>query len=455
MRKWISRAREIYHQHGALGVIRRILGMAIRLVPLLRPLIPVVYPVRSGDQPRLANSASLRTVLLVVHDARREGAPVLGLNIAEQLSKTHHVITILLGDGELLEDFRRTSRVTVGPMHYRDLRPAYFRSILRRLRKHGNISYALVNSIASQSILPSLSEASILSVLLVHEFLSYMRPLHVLEQTAHLASQIVFPTTLVRDNAERVCPEFGKRDSVILPQGRCLLPPSSAKNHAEGEARIAKAFLSAEGRKRPFVVLGCGTVTYRKGVDLFLACASQILQNAKAGEMRFVWIGGGYDPESDTGYSSYLADQIARSGLSDVVCMEDPVDQLDLAYELADVLFLSSRLEPMSNVAIDAMTLDIPVVCFDHAAGIVEILRSKEETAACIAPYLDVAAAAKIIERLATDPDRYATVSRATGTLARDRFDLGKYVASLDQLAQRSIRSNGAIAPARMSGRGG
>ena len=42
-----------------------------------------------------------KTILVVSHEASRSGAPVLALNIIQQLSARYNVITLILGRGEL------------------------------------------------------------------------------------------------------------------------------------------------------------------------------------------------------------------------------------------------------------------------------------------------------------------------------------------------------------------
>src|SRR5207344_345919 len=112
------------------------------------------------------------------------------------------------------------------------------------------------------------------------------------------------------------------------------------------------------------LVLGLGTVHIRKGVDLFIDCASRVVLAAKGRPCRFVWIGTGYNPEQDAAYSVYLADQIRRAGLQEHVHFIESTPDIEEAYKSADLLLLTSRLDPLPNVAIDAMTHGLPVVCF-------------------------------------------------------------------------------------------
>ena len=139
--------------------------------------------------------------------------------------------------------------------------------------------------------------------------------------------------------------------------------------------RELREAIRPKGTESELVVLGCGTVHIRKGIDLFLMCAAAVTSLSPKRSVRFVWVGHGYNPEGDWEYSSYLADQIARSGLEGHVAVIDETTELKSAYALADVFLLTSRLDPMPNVAIDAALRGMPVICFDGTTGIADLLR--------------------------------------------------------------------------------
>ena len=181
-----------------------------------------------------------------------------------------------------------------------------------------------------------------------------------------------------------------------------------------------------------FVVLGLGAVQIRKGVDLFLSTAARARRIAPHVRFRFVWIGDGYDPVRDSAYSAYLASQIVRSDLTETVAILDAVDDLDPAYDAADVLFMSSRLDPQPNVGVIAMTRGMPTVCFDRATGTAEILSADPETRALVVPHMDAHAAAELICRLASDPAAFAAMKRATARVGNAAYDMGAYISQVD-----------------------
>ena len=140
--------------------------------------------------------------------------------------------------------------------------------------------------------------------------------------------------------------------------------------------------------------------------------------------------------EPDAKYSLYLADQIQRSELSEIAVILKAVSDMRAAYLESDVLFLSSRLDPLPLVSLEAIHHAKPVVCFKSATGIAEYLARDPVASFGIVPFLDVEAAAGRIFRLIEDADLRLQVGQASRKLAKSRFSLERYVEELDGIAQ-------------------
>jgi len=82
---------------------------------------------RLGAKPRLrsvpgaiAFDPARETVLVVSHEASMTGAPILSLNLVRGLQRRYNVVSLLLGGGPLVRDFREASVLSVephGPVH--------------------------------------------------------------------------------------------------------------------------------------------------------------------------------------------------------------------------------------------------------------------------------------------------------------------------------------------------
>ncbi len=381
------------------------------------------------------------TILLITHQASRTGAPIVTHNIARRLGRKYNVVAVLLTGGELVPHFDAVCAAVIGPLTYADWHPVEAAYLVKHLTTSYRVFMAIVNSIESRITLPALAYHLIPVVTLVHEFASYTRPEGTMGKALDWSTQVVFSAELVARAAQKEHTTLIGRPIHVLRQGRCDVPARWGANGPPVQSLddLDRVF-RPKGAEGALVVLGCGTVHLRKGVDLFLACAAAVTASRTRRPVRFVWIGHGYDPRSDVAYSCYLADQIARSGLEGSVQILDEMDDLEPAYRLSDVFFLSSRLDPLPNVTIDAALLGIPVVCFADATGIGEVLGVDPSTRRCVVPHLDVAGAAQVIAEFANDEEARREVGAMTRRLAEAAFDMDRYVDRIDQLGMEAVR---------------
>ncbi len=381
-------------------------------------------------------------ILLVVHQTTRTGAPVLGWNIARHLAARYNVFTITLGGGPLMPDFEALSVETHGPFGYAAINPASVDHGLLRLFETTPFKYAIINSCESRALIAPCADHAIPVVFLLHEFATTVYQRDELRAAFDLATEIVFPAALVAESSFEVHPVLRSRPVHILPQGMSVLPDTGKSSPASLPPILAE--LAAARAQGDIVVLGAGSVEFRKGVDLFLATAMHVCR--EGARIRFLWVGHGYKPDDDMAYSIFLREQIRRAGLKDHMRFLDQVPDLEPVYALADMFFLSSRLDPMPNVTIDAAHRGIPIICFDQSSGMADVLKSNPLTAAGIADYLDTAMAAHLILSFARDREALARTAAATRALAAEVFDMANYVDALDALGAKaaSAQSGGA-----------
>lgn len=420
------------------GLLRRCPANAATIVDAIiqrslaagdRPLPPASFRTINGKL-----NASRQNILLVVHQTSRTGAPVLGWNIARHLAARYNVFTITLGGGPLLQDFEALSVETHGPFGYDTINPATIDQGLRRLFDTYEFKYAIINSCESRSLIEPCASHAIPIIFLLHEFATYVYQRDELRAAFDLADEIVFPAALVAESSLEVHPALRTRPLRILPQGMSVLPDSGKASPADLPPLLVE--LAAARAQGAMIVLGAGSVEFRKGVDLFLTTAMRVCR-ADA-NIHFLWVGHGYKPDEDMGYSVYLREQMQRSGLQARMRFLDQVPDLEPVYALADIFFLSSRLDPMPNVTIDAAHRGIPIICFDKASGMADVLKTEPATAAGVVDYMDTAMAADLILSFARDRDALGRVAAATRQLAADVFDMAKYVDALDALGAQA-----------------
>jgi glycosyltransferase involved in cell wall biosynthesis len=369
-----------------------------------------------------------KTVLIVTHETSRTGAPILALNLAEKLRNHYTVIVLSMGDGPLIKEFINTSDIFIGPLTGLHSTNDFLYNFLKQVNELHPIDCAIVNSIVSAPILRPLWENNILAFHLIHEFSSYTPDSNFCQSSLFSAKQI-YSSQLVLENALSDFPNLQNKSKMILPQGRCHAPIKKQGND-EGMKEREKVISILRPPGSPenlFVVIGLGSVQYRKGVDLFLECASKVRKLGSKVPIRFVWFGSGYDPKNDFGYSCFLRDQIIRLGTEQMCAITHETEQLNYVYESADLLFLSSRLDPLPLVSQDMMAHSKPVVCFDKATGLAQFLMEDPSVSTCVIDYIDVGGAASRIVELANNRDEYQRVGKAFQAIQEKTFNLDRY----------------------------
>jgi glycosyltransferase involved in cell wall biosynthesis len=370
------------------------------------------------------------TILVVSHEATRTGAPILAYNIVKRLSVQYNVVTVVLSGGNIVSAFDTVSASVIGPLDRKDWHPVEMDYLVRRLLRHFQFAYALVNSIDARQMMKPLSSSFVPVVTLVHEFASHLKPAGEMAVALAWATEVVFSAERVLDSVRAESPYIDDYRVHVLPQGPPELPAVDSQGRASALTDVQPGIRPA-GHENNFVVLGCGTISPRKGVDLFLACAAAVLKRKSARRFRFVWIGQTPAKDIDRGYSRKQRGYIRRSGLSGSVAILGEVPDLEPAYREADAFFLSSRLDPLPNVAIDSALRELPVICFAECSGIADILKTDTTAAATVVPKLDVEAAANLIAELSANEEKRRAIGQASRALALARFDMDAYVARL------------------------
>ncbi len=340
------------------------------------------------------------TVLVVCHEASRTGAPILGLRLIEYLVQKANIISWNGKEGPLTEDFAETSFAVINTS-FDHIDSVW---LIRALKKLFDPQVAVVNSAVVSDVAVALHEEKVPLVALVHEYGDYMgiQALQIL----CVANKVVFPSESVKASVDRVSLKLSgilrTEGIAVRHQGRCIPPASKEENEkALSTEEILLKLGVSEEKEKPVIVLGCGWVQIRKGVECFID-AARICKKLLNKPIRFIWVGGGYKPDIDFSYSVWLRSQVFNSDLEDEVVFFDETPDLAPFFELADVFFLSSRLDPFPNVAIDAVDAGVPIVAFERGTGFSEFINAHPGIGVAV-PFLDVEAAAQAICQYATN----------------------------------------------------
>lgn len=345
-------------------------------------------------------------ILVVSHDAQAHGGQFLALGMVRELKQGLglDVEAVLLGGGRLKNDF--AALAPVHELNEFDSKISDMHKLAQLLARRG-FTRAIVNTTASGRIVPIFSDAGIESICLVHELPGVIRSHKLEKQAAQIASSakaIVFPAQMVADGFA----QFAQVDSakqVIRPQGLYRKNKwRSDKDAARAKLR-AKLGLASNCR----VILAVGYADYRKGVDLFVECACEILSDRA--DVEFVWVG-----HWDAGMHKIIEDRLISQSCKDRIHFVGYDPDTSLYHAGSDVYALTSREDPFPNVVLESFDVGVPVVAFSSTGGAAQLV---EEVGGIAVPSLNVAAFSDAICRLLDSPEHSAQLGKA----AQDHLD--------------------------------
>lgn len=367
---------------------------------------------------RATSSDPAQRIVVVSHDARAHGAEFLALGMVKALKQelNLNVEAVLLGGGRLTNEFAALAPVHV--FNEFDAGIADMNKLAQTLAQRG-FTRAIVNTTASGRIVPSFRDAGIESICLVHELPGIIRS-HKLEaqarQIAASAKAVVYPAKIVADGFAKFA-HIDTAKQVIRPQGLYR------KNKWRMEKDAARAELRRKLGLSPDtkVVLAVGFADFRKGADLFVECATEIL--VKRADIDFVWVGH-WDPKMQNVIESKLINSSCRDQIHFVGYVPDTA----LYHAGSDVYALTSREDPFPNVVLESFDVGVPVVAFSSTGGAARLV---EDVGGIAVPSLNVTEFSAAICRLLDTPDLYAVLSKAAQDKVDQDFSFREYLIAL------------------------
>jgi glycosyltransferase involved in cell wall biosynthesis len=360
-------------------------------------------------------------VLLVTHELSRTGAPAVALLVTRALTDAGHTVTVVSRrPGPLLSDFAAVAPTRVEPWHRVRRRLLDLRRLGRAAgrvdqmcawatvaRARPDVVY--VNSVAAAAYVRAARWAGARVILHVHESTEVVGRLLGPDGLGELTRDVLLVacSPSVRDDLES---SGGPR------AGLTLLPsvPDSARVLAQAGAAAGDPYPGE-------VVVGCcGSVEHRKGADLWVEAARQVLRALPGVPVRFVWVGEVVDrPDVRPG-----------EPIEFVGAVPDPAAHI----RRFDVATLPSRDDPFPLVVLESMLLGRPVVAFD-VGGVSEQLG---DTGVLVPPG-DVAAFAAAVVRLVREPDIRSRLGALASLRARTQFSTATFSERVETLVTAGV----------------
>lgn len=351
---------------------------------------------------------SLQRLLAVTHETTLTGAPMNLLHFLRWVRRhtdTEVHIVALSHQGPLLHRFAELGDVTVidrsvwsrllgvaeqglvalgSSRAWKPIASARLRPLLRHLQ---GFDLVYSNSLASTAVLPHLPPAGV-TVSHVHELhvaLRTWRPHSMIDLLIERPDAWVAASGAVRQMLV---------DELDLPPERVLLHHEFIDATAIAARQLPLRTVERTRRQLRIpadaaVVVGSGTVDWRKGADLFVQLATEVRRRTRE-PVHFVWVGGDL---TSIDWERVRSDR-DRTGADHVHFVGVKPDPLPW-FAMADVFALTSREDPFPLVCLEAAALGTPIVTYRNG-GIPELLESAgDEAALGVVDHLDVGAMAE------------------------------------------------------------
>lgn len=335
-------------------------------------------------------------ILFVSHEASRTGAPIFLLDLIQFLSDKLDLEFYILfcRGGELVSAFQPFGSVTVLPSYGRI--PPQIMQIIKR----SNIKLIYSNTISNGAVQSQLKRLGCPILCHVHELAFSIENYFGEDNLARVKDT----TTWYLAGSKAVMDYLVHK--IQVPFEKVLLAYPFVKPVSEFQVGEMPAPLEFE--PGTIVVGACGTISWRKGPDLFLQVANLTLRQVNV-PVVFVWVGGPLD-----GDYIQLRYDVEQMGIDRNVIFTGRVQNHLRYFSQFDVFVLPSREDPFPLVMLDAASMGVPIVCFDKAGGAPEIV---EADAGIITPYMDVESMSDAIVTLIKDTD----LRKKMGERAREK----------------------------------
>lgn len=349
--------------------------------------------------------SSTRRLVLILHDLSRTGANVYAHQAVRALADNHSILVVALSGGPMLGDFQKLCRIEAFQHQNREgIRGKALKSIEQRKIKGLIRSFKpdqiIANTVLSIKHVHELKPDGVDTIGLVHE-----GPVILDEHGSSLGEALSGLSWIVT-----VSQFAAKGISKSFPQA-----PIAEVVYAQTSLREPVSL------GKPFVIGASGAPTHIKGVFLWLELADTLSQTY-GDAVQFRWIG----VHADSFETRRIQYEIDKRGLSDkvtlVAAVDDPFDE----YAKFDLLTVTSIEETGPLVALECMSMGIPVVYFQSTGGPSELVGD----AGVPVDHYSAAAMAKAIGPVIENSESWSELSERSRSRCQE-FSFDRFQADL------------------------
>ena len=369
--------------------------------------------------------------IIITHAADRTGAPQIICNVARHLNERFGIkcITFSLQSGPLLADFKKLGEAWVVENNTIKEKGIQVNSYIESLKvKPG---FALINTACCGSTMGEINKCKIPAITFIHDF-TYIFDNQYLQNLYHLSDHIVYPVQFMIEQNFMDYP-FDLAKTSVIPQGLY----KAEMLDADYESLRIKFRNKYNVPDDAFVILGNGFIHPRKGIDIFINTAIQVLSDLNHNiPVYFFWLGGELNHNSSDEYVRFLSRDITNTNNSEYIRFVGEVKDVLPYYAMADLFFLSSREDPFPTVVLEAFAAALPVIGIEGCSGSIEIIKN---TGNFSVPYNKRGELAKELIKLIYDRPLLSDAGKSGRKLVFEDYNFEDYVDKIVDLIESKI----------------
>lgn len=358
------------------------------------------------------------------------------LELCQLLAGHRHVtVWLLTGPEATPAALPENVEVLYQPAGYADAAPVV--EALTSRRRH---DFAIMNGVKATPVLPALAGAYVPIVSLIQETAPYRLSPYTYQEVMYWSNHTVFTCRTTKAHAHTWWPY------VLENVTSCLTLPVPEEDRVDPPPAAAASIgqiLPADRDAATRIVAGAGPLQYRHGADLFVEAAAWLLKHHQhETKIQFVWFAACTAGNADERYAADVSEQIRKLGCGKHITIVTQPVCASAVFSRVDALLFTARDEVRLDLPVNALRASLPVVCFDAATPLADFLKEHGLKDACVAPYLDTAAAAQKLEALLRPENLHDAAIERCAEAARQAFRTEDYARRLDTLGLQARHEN-------------
>lgn len=345
-------------------------------------------------------------ILFISHEGTRTGAPYVLYYFIKWLKQKdvenkYHIDALFLSDGELINLFNEYSdNIYV----YKKTYPRFWERGISKLlnidiknlkekykiKKYQKSNYNLIYANSIASLKHGIAIKKVLNIPLI---------LHLHELFVNIQLYTPNFSSYINNIDSIVCASKAVQDNIVNNFKVPLEKTNVVHEFVDFDHIEKKSNEEYVVNEDTFTVCASGTLNWRKNPDTFIQVALMVKKMNPHKKIKFLWIGA-YEDSSLTIYQQ----DIKKAGAENYIEIQGKLENPFKIYQRSHLFLMTSKEDPFPLVCIESGLLGKPIICFESAGGIPEML---EKGGGKVISYLDNQKMAEAISEYINNNDLY------------------------------------------------